>query len=170
MNRSDIVARTIWLKQLATAALDARKNLIAELNADARAEFEEQGTASTWRIKGMATVPQAQTADAVVVVDEDKFLDWVQARHPTEVETVTHVRPAFRALVLGKLVKVAGDVCHIDGEVVPGVEFKPGGEFIGISVTPTAAAKEAFTAVASATLLELVAKSGLEAPREVEGA
>ena len=172
MNRKDLIARYIWLDQVAKAAGDAKRILAAELNADARAEYEEQQTASTWRIPGMATVPQSVTNDAVVVRDEPKFVDWVARRFPTEVEMV--VRPAFREQLLDKLIHVTDDLCHLaDGEVVPGVEFKAGGEFIHISVRPTPAAREAFGAVAKATLLELAAKSGLavEAPErmEVEG-
>ena len=85
MNRKDLIARYIWLDQVAKAAGDAKRVLAAELNADARAEYEEQQTASTWRIPGMATVPQSVTNDAVVVKDEPKFVDWVARRFPTEV-------------------------------------------------------------------------------------
>ena len=167
MNRADIVSRVVWLDQVVAAARDARKALVDDLTADARAEYEEQQTASTWRIKGVATVPQAVSNDAVVVADEARFLDWVAQRHPTEVETI--VRPAFRTLVLSS-VKVSYDTVHTeDGEVVPGLAFKPGGEFIGVSVRATPEAKQAFGALAKATLLELAAKDGAPALVEVEG-
>lgn len=156
MNRADVVSRVVWLDQVIAAAKEARGALVADLEADAKAEYEEQQTASTWRIKGVATVPQSVTNDAVVVESEPRFVDWVAQRFPTEVDTI--IRPAFRKLLLGELIHVADGVCHIDGEVVPGVEFRAGGEFIGVSVRATPEAKQAFGAVARATLLELAAK------------
>ena len=160
MNRKDLIARFIWFDEISKAAARAKKDIAANLNADARAEFEEQGTASTWRIPGMATVPQSVTNDAVVVKDEARFVEWVARRYPTEVEMV--VREAFREKLLQDLIRVdADDVCHVEGELVPGVEFRKGGEFIHISVRPTPAAREMFGAVARATMLEVAAKSGL---------
>ena len=166
MNRSDTIARVVWLDQVAAAVKEARRALVDDLEADARADYEEQGTADTWRVKGVATVPWSTTNDAVVVDSEPRFVEWVQQRYPTEVEVI--IRPAFRKLLLGELIHVSGDVCHIDGEVVPGVGFKPGGEFIGVSVRATPEAKQAFGAVARATLLELAAKDGAPALVEVE--
>lgn len=162
MNRADIIARTIWLKQLAAAALDARKVLVGQLTDEAREEFDKNGPA-TWRPKGIATIPFSVSNDAIEVTDEAKFLDWVARRNPTEIET--SVRQSWRTYVLEKLARIAEDdvICLDDGEVIPGVSLRKGGEFIGISITPTPQARVAFTAVANATMLELVARAEVDA-------
>lgn len=161
MNRADIIARTIWLKQLAAAALQARDVLVDQLNTEAKAEFDEKGYASTWKIKGMASVTQPVSNDTIEVVDEPAFRAWIAKRYPTEVETITQVRPAWRTNVLENLARVAEDgvICLDDGEVIPGVKQQKGGAFLGISVTPEKGARAAFSAVANATLLELAARA-----------
>jgi hypothetical protein len=122
------------------------KRLRAALNEDALAEFEEHGTAATWRSPGL-TITVATTSDTMVVTDEKAFTAWVAANHPTEVVTTTSVRPAFRTVLLSGAVK-RGAPCAADGEVIPGCEFRSGGEFRSVSVRPSSglAARLAFAA------------------------
>lgn len=129
MNRAE-VARAI-------AACEAlAKELRGALSADAAAEYAEQGTAPTWRMPGL-TVIAATSNDAVSVVDEAVFTAWVAQRYPTEVVTEPTVRPAFRAKLLAEAVKRGDPPCDDEGEIIPGLEYRPGGEFRSIAVKPS---------------------------------
>lgn len=159
MNRTTTVQAIIWLDQLMAAAKVERQKLAADLAADARAEFEEQGTAPTWRIPDVATVAASVSHAAVVVDDEGSFTAWVAKRYPTEVETVQRVRPAWLTGFLAKAFGAAGVVSDPGtGEVVPGLGIRRGGDFAGISVRATPEAKQVFAAVAQQGLRELAAQ------------
>jgi hypothetical protein len=128
MNRADI-ARGI------AACETMARELRAALTADAEAEFVEQGTVPTWRLPGI-TVAGATSNPSVAIVDEAAFLEWVAQRYPTEVEqiSITRPRPAWQA---GFLAGVAGrgePACDEQGERIPGLEWRPGGCFVGISL------------------------------------
>lgn len=140
MNRAEMTRGIVACETLA-------KELRAALTADARGESEEQGTAPTWRLPGL-TVSSAMSSDSVAVVDEAAFTAWVAKAYPTEIETVTAVRPAFRAKLLGDAAGRGEPVCAEDGEVIPGVEFRPGGEFRAVSVRPTSALRSQLAAKA----------------------
>lgn len=164
MNRTEIVTACIWLDQLAAHAKAERAKLAAQLSADARAEFEEQGTAPTWRIPDVATVAASVSHESAYVCDEKTFTEWVSKRYATEVETVTRVRPAFQTGLLSGL-RSEGEMAFMpDGEVVPGVMVRPGGEFAGVSIRATAAAKEVFGALADAGLKRLALDAGPAVP------
>jgi hypothetical protein len=127
VNRAD-VARGI-------AACEAMaKRLRAALTADAENEYTEQGTVPTWRLPGI-TVTGSTAHPSVAIVDEAAFVEWVAGRHPTEVETVviTRARPAWQKRFLDE-VTGRGAACDAEGEVVPGLEWRPGGGFGGISL------------------------------------
>lgn len=129
MNRADTVRAVLACEALA-------KELRAALVADARAEYDEQGTVPTWRLPGVTAAASTSNPTAVVA-DEKAFTDWVSTRNPTEVETVTitRVRDAWRTAVLGTAVKL-GAACTADGEVIPGVEYRSGGEYRSLSLNP----------------------------------
>ena len=159
MNRTTAVQAIIWLDQLMAAAKVERQKLSADLAADARAEFEEQGTAPTWRIPDVATVAASVSHAAAYVDNEPWFTAWVAKRYPTEVETVQRVRPAWLTGFLARAHGSAGVVSDPDtGEVVDGLAIRRGGEFSGISVRATAEAKTVFAAVAQKGLRELAAQ------------
>ena len=159
MNRTKIVQGCIWLDQLIAKAREERAKLACMLSADARAEFEEQGTAPTWRVQDVATVAASVSHPSAYVCDEKAFAEWVGKRFETEVETVTRVRPVWQAAFLSG-VQAEGEMAFMpDGEVVPGVAVRPGGEFTGVSIRATAAAKEVFGALASHNLRELAART-----------
>jgi hypothetical protein len=165
MNRTEVVRAVVWLDQLAARAKDESRKLREQLQADARAEWQEQGTAPTWRIPDVATVAASVTHESVVVEDMTALTRWMEQRYPTEVETVRSIRPAFLAGFLPRA-KPAGDVvCDPEtGEVIPGLGVREGGQFGGISVRVTAAAKEVFGALADHGLRELVAAAGPAVP------
>ena len=162
MNRGDLVKQAIFWDQVAAAAKAEGAEIRAMLYADAKADFEEHGTAPTWRIPDLATVAAAVSHQSVYVADEPTFAAWVAKRYPTEIET--RVRPAFVELVL-KSANVDGTlVSYEDGEVVPGLAVRPGGEFAGVSIRATREAKEVFSALASHGLRELAAHASPVVP------
>lgn len=78
-----------------------------------------------------------ETKDAVRVTDEDALLDWVFENAPSEVETITQVRPAFLAALL-KRVQGDADTGVFDPETgaeVPGLTYTPGGEVSGFGTS-----------------------------------
>ena len=165
MNRADAIKTIVWLDQLAAAAKTEAAKVRADVLADARAEFEEQGMAPTWRIPDIATVAASVTHASVYVEDEAAFVAWVGKRYPTEVETKTVVRAAWQTGFLTRAPGSHGLVADPDtGEVVPGLNVRRGGEFSGISIRPTPAAKEVFAALAEHGLRELVAKAAPSTP------
>ncbi|GAA3455918.1 hypothetical protein GCM10018962_77520 [Dactylosporangium matsuzakiense] len=149
MNRAQRVQAVIWLEQLAAAAERHAATIRAELAADARAELAEQGTAPSWRISEVATVSGRVAAAKVTISDPKAFASWVAERHPTEIEPpVPLVRPAFARKVL-KAAKPGGTgVVDDQGELIPGLDYLPGGELTGIAIAATDTAKEVFGGVA----------------------
>lgn len=141
MNRADHIE--------ALAAVDALAKALREaLNAEARAEYESQGTVPSWRLPGF-TVATSLSADSAVIVDDAEFKAYVADAFPTEVETVTvtRVRPAWQAVFLKELV-ARGEACDGDGRVVAGVEIRPGGAFGSVSVIPNAETRDRLRAAA----------------------
>lgn len=131
MNRAQVVRAVLACDALAG-------ELRRQLKADAKAEFEEQDCAATWRLKGVGTVSTSLTSDKAVVSDEAAFLDYVRDAYPTEVEEIRIVRPRenwLRAFLEG-VAKRGEPVCDRDGRAVPGVVFVPGGDFHTVSIIP----------------------------------
>lgn len=92
------------------------------------------------------------------VADERALLEWVRRNHPTEVQTVEVIRPAFVKVLLDGAVAKAdpGEPTAVgpDGEVLPGVEVVHGQPYV--SVRPTTEAKERMRGLlASSGLLQL---------------
>lgn len=165
MNRTEIVRACIWLDQLAGHVKTERARLAAELAADARAEYEEQGTAPTWRIPDVATVSASVSHAAVYVADEESFTDWVAKRYPTEVETIQRIRSAWLADFLKRALGSVDVVADPDtGERVPGLGIRGGGQLSGISIRASAAAKEVFSIVARRGLERLAIEAGPDGP------
>lgn len=158
MNRSDLVQRIILLDQIAEKVKQESQALRSVLMLDARAEFEEQGSAPTWRMPDLATVATAVTHGSVSVADEYTFRRWVAERHPDQLYVPTErVREAWQAEFLAKLTVADGVASDSEGEVIPGLRVKEGGEFSGISIRATAAAKELFGSIAAGALDRLTA-------------
>ncbi|MEU7170373.1 hypothetical protein ABZ949_02630 [Micromonospora tulbaghiae] len=128
MNRAEI-ARAI------TACETMAKQLRDALTADAEAEYREQGTVPTWRLPGI-TVTGATTNPTVVISDEAAFLAWVADRYPSEVEqiTTTRIRPAWQQQFLKGVIARGEPACDEQGEEIPGLTWRAGGGFGGISL------------------------------------
>lgn len=135
MNRAEI-ARAI------TACETMAKQLREALTADAEAEFREQGTLPTWRLPGI-TVTGSTSNPSVAVTDEAAFLAWVAERYPTEVEqiVINRVRPAWQSAFLKGVVARGEPACDEQGEEIPGLEWRAGGGFGGISLRVDSAVK-----------------------------
>lgn len=158
MNRSDRMHRLAFLDQVATAARARAAELRGELEAEAVAELERTGTAPTWRERdlGAVTLPLAQ--DRFVVDQPKVFTAWVAEHYPTEVETVTQVRPAFAGVLLGRAALDEGEVVEAreDGaRPLPGVRFLPGGAPGAIRLTVAKAAKDGLRSLADNVLAGL---------------
>lgn len=133
MNRAEI-ARAI-------AACEAlAKTLRRKLITEAEAEYIGEGMVPSWKLPGI-TVSGSTTNPSVVVVDEPAFLAWVAERYPTEVETIRRVRPAWQGRFLDGVVERGNPPCDPQGEEIPGLEWRAGGTFNGISMRVNAATK-----------------------------
>ncbi|GAA4439679.1 hypothetical protein [Phytohabitans houttuyneae] len=141
-NRAELAQDALFWSAVADAAKEKAQRARAALDSQARAELERDGVAPTWRIPGVGTVPLSLTSDSVDVTDPDAYLAWVAKRHPTEVETTVHVRPAFDKAVREAAAK-RGAPCDEQGEVIPGLTYRSGGAPRGVSIRPSTDARAA---------------------------
>lgn len=162
MTRTEKVTAKLWLEAIAAAANAASKQISQELAEEARREYETERSLPTWRIPDLATVSASATHEAAVVVNEATFTKWVAKRYPTAVYTETRVSPSWREAFLKRAIRHDGKVWDdTSDEQVPGVEVKPGGEFIGVSVNQKSkTAQEMFASLAENGLRQLAAVAG----------
>jgi hypothetical protein len=134
VNRAE-ATRQVLLIEAARDQLDARAKVLREgLNADAVAEYEEQGSAQTWRFD-IGTWSQGISKDAPVIEDARSWVGWVKKRYPAEVLEV--VNPSFQKVVLSRLVSVGEEVLEpTTGEIVPGLGVRPGGRPLSLRFKP----------------------------------
>jgi hypothetical protein len=152
-NRAMLAQKVLFWKAVADAAALRAQTARAILDRQARAELERDGVAPTWRIPGLGTVPLSLTTDSVDVVNEAAYVEWTRKRFPTEIETVVRVRPAFDKALREAAAKRKA-ACDDQGEVIPGLTFRPGGAPRGVSVRPSADA----TAAAATAAEEFLAR------------
>lgn len=127
MNRAEKIRQILTWETVAAKAQALAAELRAQLDEDARAELVGQGTAPRWDVPGLATATLAVTKPSVVVADQTALTTWMVSRRPDEVELA--IRPtSLRALL--RQVDADGDLIYLrdGGEVVPGLEVRPGGE------------------------------------------
>jgi hypothetical protein len=160
MNRFELIRRTLMWSQVKAAAAAKEAALREQLTADARAEFEEQGTAPTWRLPDIGTVTLPVSNEAVYVTNEAALVEWAKRDWPTEVVTVEKIRPAFLQVLLSNVAVPAGEVA-VDsgsGEIIPGLSVRPAGTPGSLSFRPTPLAKQVAAAGAE-RLMESVEKA-----------
>ncbi|MFC7276267.1 hypothetical protein ACFQS1_19920 [Paractinoplanes rhizophilus] len=152
MNRAEMTRRVLLL-EAARDQIDAKARALREdLNADARAEYEEQGSAQTWRFD-IGTWSQGISKEAPVVEDPSVFAAWVKGRWPSEVMEV--VNPAFQRALLARLTPMGESVVdQRTGELVPGLAVRPGGVPLTLRFKPNGDA----LAVADQHAAQLVAE------------
>lgn len=150
MNRAELAHAVLLWEAIAARAGAEAATARAALEADARAELERDGTAPTWRIPGLATVPLGTTKPRVDVVDGDAYMVWLLDRYPDEVQP--SVRPAFDIRLRAEAAKLGDPVDPRTGELIPGLRFVPGGQAKGVSVRAADGVKERMAAEAGALL------------------
>ncbi len=149
-NRADQARAVLFWDAVADNAAARAAAAREDLAAAARAELARDGTAPTWRIPGVGTVPLALSIDAVVVADTLTYTRWVAQRYPDEVEQ--RVRPEFDKWLRRRAAQRGDPPCDDHGEAIPGVRFVAGGAARGVSVRPEPAARESAAAAALAFL------------------
>lgn len=173
MNRAELVRRYAAHKAAAAACEKALKD-------EAWRIFDEEESADTWRLPrvGKVSVSLSTPGAHVIDKDKDKFMDWVAVRYPTEVVTevvtVRSVRnPAWLSDLLTRLIpadpkKLGPDdatFCEGDeGEIIPGVEWRPGGRYLHASITVDPQLKRQFAAAARAYVEQGVAMLAVDPP------
>ena len=138
MNRAEMTRRVLLLEAASARLEKLADALRADLNADAVAEYEEQGSAQTWRFD-IGTWSQPISKTAPTVHDAGLLAAWVKRRYPSEVVEI--VRPAFQKVLMARLV-TAGEyvVDPGSGEVVPGLGVREGGRPLTLRFKPNAGA------------------------------
>ena len=156
------VTAKLWLDAIADAAGAASKQISAELAAAAKRHYETHGSLLSERIPDLARVTASASHEAVVVVNNDAFTRWVALRYPAAVYTETKVSPKWTEAFLKRAVRNGGKVFDdATDEMVPGVEVKPGGEFLGVAVSQKSkVATEMFARLAEHGLRQLAAEAG----------
>lgn len=142
MTRAEQAKAALFWDAVAEDAKSRSREARAELTAAATEELRREGIAPTWRVPGIGTVPLQITSPAVDVADPDAYAAWVAVRYPDEIETVRRVRPAFDERLRRAAVKYGDPPCTADGEVIPGLVFRPGGAPRGIQIRPDAPARQ----------------------------
>lgn len=161
MNRAE-ATRQVLLLEAAAKQIKARAAVLrSDLDADARAELTEQGTAPTWRLDiGTWSLPVSK--EAAYVADEAALLDWVRQFHPTEVETTERVRPAFLTSLLPDCMGDEGGVVWMrEGALVPGLAMRPGGVPKTLTFRPAGDAQAVADQMADKLVADLTAALGV---------
>ena len=117
-------------KVIGSTADDSRavlKDIMDALEIDSLAAKLPDGTK-------VATLSRAGGNTAARVTDEGKFFAWVQENRPGEL--VTSVRDSYRKALLEALDKSSALVDPETGEVVPGVEFVTGKDWLTVRFQP----------------------------------
>lgn len=165
MNRFEHIRRLLVWESVAAAARAKAAGIRDQLAADARAEYEEQGTAPTWRLPDIGTVSLPVSKETVYVADERALLAWVKAFPADDadvIETVERIKPWYVADLLRLVQVVDGNVIDDLGTVVPGLAVRPGGTPGSLSFRPSTLAKQ--VAAAGAERLMEDVERAVEAP------
>ena len=137
------------IKEETDEARAAAEQLMAALDSERVSVRDDAGTV-------LGRITRSEGRKTAVVVDERAFVEWMQRKHPTEVET--RVREATRRRLLSEMARLDAPVDTLagDGEVVPGVEIRYGSPYITIYPNDEARLRIA-DLLAGSGLLELTA-------------
>lgn len=167
MNRAEKVRQALIWEAAAKKAYARAARWRDQLTAEARTELAEQGSAPTWRFPEIGTALLPVTQQAVVVVDPDAFLKYVQGNRPDGVETIVRVRPSFQTRLLTQVEADAdGNVLDDEGTVVPGLAVRQGGQPMTLRLSPTREASQVLGEAADQVLALVAASLHLPAPPE----
>lgn len=141
MNRADLSKAVLLYDQLAAAAKAKSAVFREQLDIEARAEYEAQGMAPTWRLPDVGTVTLPISQAQVYVNDAAALVEWVAARTPEQIEVQRVVRPSYLMRLL-QSARAAEDVaCDEHGEIIPGLGVRRAGTPQSLSIRPTTDAK-----------------------------
>jgi hypothetical protein len=159
--RADLVRSILIWDRVAASAAKVAAELREQLARDARAEYAEQGTAPTWRLPDLATVTLPVSRQTVAVADQAALTAWMATRRPEQVQTVQQIRPAGLKALLGQICVVDGDLPTLDdGELVPGLTVRPGGQPRALTLRAAPEATAVLDAEADAVLGSIAAALG----------
>jgi hypothetical protein len=148
------------LEGLASAAKAAADKVRADLDEEARTEFQRTGAAPTWRMADIGIAALPVTKEAVVVSDVQALLGWCRANRPEQIRTVEEIEPAFEAWLLQNCVVSGNKAVHPEtGEVMPGLAVRPGGQPRSLSFRPDPGVKAAFGEHGARWLLDILGGS-----------
>lgn len=158
MNRTERLQEVLRLDGIASAARNRAQEHRAALTDDARAEFEREGAAPTWRVADIGTITLPVSKEEPFVVNSTTFLAWCKERYPDQVEHIEQVRGAFQASLLAGAFVEEGDVVDgQSGEIVPGLAVRPGGLPRSLTIRATPEARAVFDAIGARLLDDLLA-------------
>jgi hypothetical protein len=143
LDRATLIGYKVQLE----AALAAVRQ---SLSADGQADFENTGTAATWRCPaGTAVVRTTHTR--IVVLDERAFRRYMVELMPQEYRLVIQpINPEVETMHLTACLQRGG--FDEEGTRPPGTELQVGGAFDGVAVTPTRGLKDQLVAAALAAI------------------
>lgn len=156
MNRVERLQELFRLEGLITAARERVTDHRAALGAEAAGEYEREGMAPTWRWPDLGTVILPVSKETPVVADPEALVEWCRQRHPSELETLVQIRPAFQAALMHRVSPSGDVVIDVTGEVVPGLAVRAGGVPKALTIRPTSDATALFAAVGRRTLDDLL--------------
>ncbi|HWB34931.1 MAG TPA: hypothetical protein VHA75_02800 [Rugosimonospora sp.] len=159
LTRADKIAEITKREALAAAFRKSAASLREELQAEALAEFETNGTAASWTIRdvGRATLPLSQ--QAVVIADPDALAKWTKDRHPEHLETVEQVRSAYQTYLLQNAQPHPDGVVldPITDEVIPGLAVRAGNVPGTLTIVPERGVKAVLAGWAEREVARLLA-------------
>jgi hypothetical protein len=123
----------------------ARRTVLDGLRA-ARAELDLKSIRATLPDHTpIATITLIDPRPTVVIADEHAFLAWVAENHPSEVETLTRVRPCWQREFLTRLACLDPVTDPHTGEVIPGLAAAPAPPPRSFSLRPVPGGPEKVT-------------------------
>jgi hypothetical protein len=123
MSLADDALRDVVMKTLADDIEEAIKKGRSDLGPGMRAQKIKTLIAELPDGTEVATLSYVGSRDAPRITDPAKFLAWVAANRPGEIET--RVRESYQEALLKAISAAGRPVDPQTGEVVPGVEFGP---------------------------------------------
>ncbi len=170
MNRYD-KAREIARREAIAAEWNASAKVLRdEMDADARREWQENGSGTTWTFKDLGRVTLPLSNETPYVSDIAALLKWCKERFPQHVEQVEQVISSFQAWLLknGVCDAEAGVVLHPKTEeVIPGLGVREGNQPGSLTVVVDPAAKALYRNYARQVVAEALAAEYGEAVRDV---
>lgn len=151
MKRQELLEAYLAHTEAAAACAKRLKTL-------AGAEFETEQVAVSWKMAGLGKVETGTTRDRVIVNDERAFVDWLARSRPSEVVYTARNWQWVREVLLPKLTPVDPEECapgeatmcaDAEGTIVPGVEWRAGGQLHAVSITGDPGLKRALAAAAA---------------------